>query len=189
MQIDIRDGAYQIECTRCGTCIDACDTVLARLKTPRPGLLAFRMPTFSLGTIDIKRVLVSLATIGFGVAFALAVGLRSQMAFVLSPVYTTGEHASTTILEAQFLLRASNRGRDAVSIAVRPEGLPDSAEVLGIDDPVVPAGTEKRFQLTVRLPLAATESSVTPFVLVIEGGGESKEFAAALLAHGRRSTS
>ena len=188
MHIDIRDGAYQIECTRCGTCIDACDTVLARLKTPRQGLLAFRMPTFSLATLDIKRVLVSVATIGFGVAFALAVGMRSQVAFVLSPVYTAGEQSSTSV-EARFLLRASNRGRDAVSIAVRPEGLPDSAEIVGIDDPVVPAGTEKRFQITVRLPLAATESSVTPFVLVVEGGGESKEFAAALLAHGRRSTS
>ena len=27
-RIDVRDGAFQIECTRCGSCIDACDAVL-----------------------------------------------------------------------------------------------------------------------------------------------------------------
>ncbi len=39
MEIDIRNGPYQIECTRCGNCIDACNLVLGKKK--RPGLLAF----------------------------------------------------------------------------------------------------------------------------------------------------
>jgi cytochrome c oxidase accessory protein FixG len=37
--IDIRDG-LQIECIGCGLCIDACDTIMARLDRPK-GLIAF----------------------------------------------------------------------------------------------------------------------------------------------------
>lgn len=185
MRIDIRNGAYQIECTRCGSCIDACDAVLARLKPPRPGLLAFRMPAFSVAMVDVKRVLVSVATLGFGVALVLAVAMRSPMAFVLSPVYTGTEQSG----EARFLLRASNRGQADVAISVRPEGLPTPAEVTGLEDPVVPASMEKRFEITVRAPLAASAASVTPFVLVVEGGGASREFAAALFSRSRRSRS
>ena len=31
MEIDIRDGAHQIECVHCADCIDACEDVLGRL--------------------------------------------------------------------------------------------------------------------------------------------------------------
>ena len=61
MEIDIRDGAFQIECTRCGSCIDSCEKVLARLD--RPTLLAFNLSGFSLKGWDAKRVLVAVATV------------------------------------------------------------------------------------------------------------------------------
>ena len=183
MEIDIRQGAFQIECTRCGSCVDACDTILARLPKPRPGLLAFRLPGFSWQSLDAKRVLVTVATAGFGVVFALAVATRDPLALRLSPVYTAAAPADGTTAESQFLLRAANRGNAPVTLAVRPEGLPASATVSGLEDPVVPAGVERRFQLVVRLPAADSSSTVMPFVWVVEGAGEAQRFNAAVLTH------
>ena len=51
MGIDIRDGSFQIECTRCGSCIDACDAVLGRLKPARPGVLRFDFKGFTQGRL------------------------------------------------------------------------------------------------------------------------------------------
>ncbi|MFN7962789.1 MAG: 4Fe-4S dicluster domain-containing protein [Thermoanaerobaculia bacterium] len=185
MEIDIRQGAFQIECTRCGTCIDACSHVLGKLKPARPSLLAFRLPGMSLRSLDAKRVLVAFATLGFAVAFGLALMRRDLLAFQLSPVYTEAA-AAPTVAESRFLLRAANRGNDPVALSVRPEGLPHEAEVLGLEDPTVPAGTERRFELVVRVPIAEVSSTVTPFTWIVEGGGEEQRFAAALLAHRKR---
>ncbi len=51
MGIDIRDGSFQIECTRCGSCIDSCDAVLGRLKPARPGVLRFDFLGFAQGRL------------------------------------------------------------------------------------------------------------------------------------------
>jgi polyferredoxin len=192
MAIDIRAGAFQIECTRCGSCIDACDAILGRLKPPRRSVLAFRLPGFSLASLDAKRVLVALATVGFGAVLAASVLGRERIALQLSPVYTesggrTASNTAADIAEARFLLRAANRGSEPVALAARPEGLPPTARIEGLADPTVPAGQERRFDLVVRVPLADTRGSVTPFVWVVEGAGEAKRFDAALLARGRRS--
>ena len=187
MAIDIRDGAFQIECTRCGSCIDACDVILGRLKPPRRSVLGFRLPGFSLASLDAKRVLVTLATVGFGAVLAAGVLTRERLALQLSPVYTeSGGRDAADTAEARFLLRAANRGTEPVALAARPEGLPATARVEGLADPTIPAGQERRFDLVVRVPLADTRGSVTPFIWVVEGAGEAKRFDAALLARGRR---
>ncbi len=189
MEIDIRDGAFQIECTRCGSCIDACEHVLGRLKTPKPSVLAFRLPGFSWGALDAKRVLVSVATVGFAVVLTIALATRDSVAFQLSPVYTEAASSDTTVAESRFLLRAANRSQQPVQLAVRPEGLPATTEVAGLEDSVVPPGSERRFELVVRVPVVETSSSVTPFTWIVEGGGERERFSAALLAHRRRDAS
>lgn len=187
MDIDIRNGAFQIECTRCGSCIDACTSILGRMKPARPSVLSFRLPGLSWGSLDAKRVLVTVATVGFGVVFAFALLTRDTLSLQLSPVYT--ESTAGEVAESHFLLRVTNRGQVPVDLTARPEGLPATVEMSGLEVPTVPAGEERRFELVVRLPRAQTESSVTPFVWVVEGGGESERFAAALLSHPRRKTS
>jgi len=182
MEIDIREGAFQIECTRCGSCIDECDRILARSKPPRPGVLAFRLPGFSFGSLDAKRLLVAFATLGFGAVLAFAVATREPLSFQLSPVYVeSAAQQPTPVSESRFLLRAANRTAGPVTLVLRPEGLPAEAQVEGFEDPVVPAGAERRFEIVVKVPLAGKHRSVTPFIWVIEGDGMSKRFAAALL--------
>lgn len=185
MGIDIRDGAFQIECTRCGSCIDACDAVLSRLKPARPSVLRFDFGGISLRGWDAKRVLVAVATVGFGLALLIALIRRERVAFQLSPLYAAAvaRGSAAPVAESRFLLRAANRGREAVTLSVRPEGLPGSAAVHGLGDARVPAGTERKFELVVRVPREDVRGGVTPFAWVIEGGDAPRRYPASFFAH------
>lgn len=180
MGIDIRKGAFQIECTRCGSCIDSCDAVLGRLKPPRPGVLAFHFGSLSIRGWDAKRALVAAATLGFAVALALAVLGRESLAFHLSPVYSTDDGTSPQA-EARFLLRAANRGHTDVALDVRAEGL-KAAAIEGLGDGVVSAGEERTFTLVVRVPRADVEGQVIPFAWVVAAEDTSTRFPASILA-------
>jgi polyferredoxin len=185
MAIDIRDGAFQIECTRCGGCIDACDAVLGRLKPARASVLRFDFGRFSLRDWDAKRLLVGLATAGFAVALAVAVATRERVSLQLSPLYTGGEGpsaASSEPAESRFLLRAANRGRQPVTLAVRAEGLPPGTTVAGLDDGVLPAGQERKFTLVVRVPRAEVAAGVTPFSWVFDAADVERRFPASFFA-------
>lgn len=186
MEIDIRKGPFQIECTRCGSCIDACAQILGKRK--RPSLLAFSFGSLAPREWDAKRVLVAVSTLGFAVALAVAVLTREAISFRLSPVYTETTAAATApadVAETSFLLRATNKGKAPVTVAVRPEGLPPGATVGGLADPGVPAGTEKRFTLVVRVPRAELKSSVVPFILIVRAADRSERFPAALFVADR----
>lgn len=182
MGIDIRQGAFQIECTRCGSCIDACDRVLGRLKTPRPGVLRFDFAGVRRGGWDAKRVLVAVATAGFGLALVLALITRERVALRLSPLYTTVQANPADFAETRFLLRAANRGRAALQLEARPEGLPASAAVSGLEDPWLPAGRERTLTLCVRVPRADVGGSVMPFSWVLRTDGRERRLAAAFFA-------
>ncbi len=183
MKIDIRDGSFQIECTRCGSCIDACDTVLGKLH--RPGLLAFEWPKASaLRGFDAKRILVTVATVGFAVALVLAVATREMVAVKLSPVYSDTASTKNEVSESRFLLRVANRGREPVVLGVHSEGLPPSARIEGLENTTIPAGRERRLDVTVRVPVADTHSSVTPFVWIIETPEGTQRFASSIFSRG-----
>jgi polyferredoxin len=184
MEIDIRRGPYQIECTRCGNCIDACNLVLGRKK--RPGLLAFDFGSASLTQWDAKRVLVAVSTVGFGVALAAAVAMRQDVSFRLSPVYVENAAGAAGFAESRFLLRATNKSAAPVALNVTSEGLPKDVTLDGLADPSVPAGTEKRFTITVRVPRAEVATSVVPFTLTVTAKGRSETFDAALFVAGRK---
>ncbi|HVO50760.1 MAG TPA: 4Fe-4S dicluster domain-containing protein [Thermoanaerobaculia bacterium] len=184
MEIDIREGSFQIECTRCGNCIDACDLILGKRK--RPGLLAFDFGRAGLKQWDAKRALVGISTVGFGVALVLAIAFRQDVAFRLSPVYMEQATGQTAFAESRFLLRATNKGKAPVDLVVTSDGLPKDVVLDGLADPSVPAGTEKRFTITVRVPRAEVASSVVPFTLTVKAKDQSETFPAALFVGGRR---
>jgi cytochrome c oxidase accessory protein FixG len=185
MEIDIRKGPFQIECTRCGNCIDACDLILGKKK--RPSLLAFDFGGASLKQWDPKRLLVAVSTVGFGVALVLAIAFRQDVAFRLSPVYMEQAAGQTAFAESQFLLRATNKGKTPVDLVVTSEGLPKDVVLDGLADPSVPAGTEKRFTITVRVPRAEVAQGVVPFTLTVKAKDRSETFPAALFVSGRKS--
>jgi polyferredoxin len=185
MEIDIRNGPYQIECTRCGNCIDACNLVLGKKK--RPGLLGFDFGSATLTQWDPKRLLVAVSTIGFGVALVAAIAFRQDVSLRLSPVYVEQAAGPSEFAESRFLLRATNKGKTPVALSVTSEGLPKDVALDGMQDPSVPAGTEKRFTITVRVPRAEVASSVVPFTLTVKANNRSETFEAALFVAGRKS--
>jgi polyferredoxin len=182
MGIDIRHGSFQIECTRCGSCIDSCDAVLGRLKTPRPGVLRFDFAGVGRGGWDAKRVLVAVATAGFGIALSLALVTRERVALRLSPLYTTEQSAADGRLETRFLLRASNRGSEELVLEAQTQGLPAGAIVSGLEDPRLPAGQKRTLTLSVSLPREQVTASVLPFAWVLRAGGQENRLAAAFFA-------
>lgn len=182
MEIDIRDGSFQIECTRCGTCIDACDEILAKKK--RPGLLAFDFSGFSWRGWDLKRTLVAVSTIGFGVVLAVAVARRETLSVQLAPLQAdVAPHAR--IAESRFLLRAANRGKEPVSFQVHAEGLPEDATIAGLPTNAVAAGREERWTLVVQLPEKAGRRGLQSFTWVIDSSRGEERFPGALLARGK----
>jgi polyferredoxin len=190
MGIDIREGSYQIECTRCGSCVDACEDVLGRLKQPRPSVLAFDFGGFSLKRWDPKRVLVSVATVGFAAALLVAIVLREGVTLRLSPVYM--DEAATRdaqaglgaadVIESRYLLRATNHTKTAVELTGRVEGLPATTQLAGLETARLAPGEERRFTLVVRIPRADAAAGPTPFSWVIEGGGAPRRFPASFFA-------
>jgi cytochrome c oxidase accessory protein FixG len=190
MEIDIRDGSFQIECTRCGSCIDACDAVLGRLKPARPGVLRFDFMGFAKGGWDIKRTLVTVATVGFGVALAVAVATRQTFTLQVSPVYAADAEVArgdASLAEARFLLRAANRTKQPVDLKVRLEGLPATARIGGLEDTAVPAGVERKFTVVVKVPSASLSGSVTPFAWVVTTAAGEKRVEATFFARGKSS--
>ncbi len=182
MEIDIRKGAFQIECTRCGTCIDACTQVLA--KQQRPSLLSFDLSGFSWRGWDLKRGLVALSTVGFAIGLAIAVAKRETFSVQLAPL-SSDAPVSAELAESRFLLRAANRGREPVPVTVRAEGLPQEAEVTGLPVELVAAGTEQRFTLIVRLPETG-EGGLKAFTWIVGSPVGEERFDAAVLTRGRR---
>jgi len=182
MGIDIREGAFQIECTRCGSCIDECDRVLGRLR--RPGILGFHLGLTRSG-FDTKRVLVGAATIGFGAVLAFSAARRETLALHLSPVFSD-QRGAAQIAEASYLLRATNRGSRPVSLEVGLEGLPPEAILQGGPKGSLPPGPEQRYTIVVQVPRNLLHSQVTPFAFVFRADGGRRRFAAAFYAPVRR---
>ncbi|MDX2000675.1 MAG: 4Fe-4S binding protein [Thermoanaerobaculia bacterium] len=181
MDIDIRQGAFQIECTRCGTCIDACDEIL--IKKNRPGLLAFDFSGFSVAGWDLKRTLVAVSTVGFGVVLAIAVARRDVLSLQLAPLPAEATTTAAGVDETRFLLRAANRGSEPVALSVETEGLPADAEVQGAPTEPVPAGQEQRWTLLVRLPAEPGRGGLQSFTWVVDSRHGAERFPGALLAH------
>lgn len=182
MEIDIRNGSFQIECTRCGTCIDACDEILAKKK--RPGLLAFDFSGFSWRNWDLKRTLVAVSTLGFGVVLAVAVAQRETLSLQLAPLQADVAREAS-VAESRFLLRAANRGREAVALDVHAEGLPEDAVVTGGPTQPVPAGREERWTLVVQIPETAGRRGLQSFTWVIDSSRGEERFPGAVLTRGK----
>lgn len=184
MEIDIRKSSFQMECTRCGNCIDACNLVLAKKK--RPGLLAY---SFGFGggmKWDIKRVLVAVSTLSFGIVFVVAVAMREPLTFHISPLYATSASAQEHVAEAKYLLRAANKGSEPVDLQIAVEGLPADATVEGIADGKIPPGEERKFTISVKVPRSELKSSVVPFTAIIKSKERAERFEMTFYAGGNR---
>ncbi len=130
MNIDIRDGANQIECIGCGECVDACNDVLPRMKKPVGGLIEYRYGTDPatitrtlplaqrVGVWDVKRIFLCVVLLGLIVGFSFAAFIPTPTAMTVAP---SGDYATVggELVETYSVAIESGRPEDAsAAIAV-----------------------------------------------------------------------
>jgi cytochrome c oxidase accessory protein FixG len=174
--IDIRQG-LQMECIGCAACIDACDTVMARMGRA-PGLVRYdslagltgRPRRWMRPRIAVYGVLL---LAGAAVAGWSLMGIRpavlSVTRMVGAPYYIDGG-----TVRNQFLVRLVNKRAEAVALTVSVKGLPAGVTAAGIGSPVVvaPLGEEVR-PLIVQEPRGL---NAAPFTFEVEAGDPGGTF-------------
>ncbi len=137
MGIDIRDGAYQIECIHCGECIDSCEEVLR--KVGRPGLIhyAWGEPTVQiqpavreswytrLGLRDAKRIAIMVVLLFYFAGLSVALAARHAVSIRVSPDRSVlFSQSSDGRVVNKLRLNLANRSREAATVSFAIEGLP-----------------------------------------------------------------
>ncbi|MCW5976461.1 MAG: 4Fe-4S binding protein [Bryobacteraceae bacterium] len=167
MDIDIRDGPFQIECVHCGECIDACDEVLARLN--KPGLIHYAWGErgallgeggkpwyYRLGLRDAKRVVVMFVLLFYASGLFVALSMRRAVRVEISPdraqLFWRAENGD---IVNRFRVKLANRGSRDANVVLSLDGL-DGARLKLDPNP---------------LPLDRGESLTREFEVAVAPGG------------------
>jgi cytochrome c oxidase accessory protein FixG len=166
MNIDIRNGANQMECIGCGECVDACNDVLPRLKQPKPGLIEYRYGLDAetvtarlpfarrVGMWDAKRWFLVVVLVGLSVGFAYAAFLPTATTMTVTP---SGDIATKggELVESYNVAIQSGRPEDA-SITITSAGDPRVRLLL----PQKPVIARRKARTIVAVTLAADKSAM-----------------------------
>ena len=190
MEIDIRNGPYQIECMHCGDCIDACAEVLARLG--HPGLIHYSWgggaatgtgPWYRRwGFRDAKRLLILVVMVCYFTAMGLALYLRKPVQIRITPDRTTlftvrpdGRIAN------RVRMNLANRSPRAVAVRIWVEGLPGGRVDLERNPLTLQAGQtlEQVFDITAATWEGAQE--LNPVKVVIQSSDQGTHEAADMM--------
>jgi polyferredoxin len=173
--VDIRDGA-QLGCIQCGLCIDACDSVMAKINRPT-GLIAYdtdqAIKARACGTIPPPRRLVRARTILYAAVIALVGGLmlyglatRSMLDLGViherTPLFTQLRDGA---IRNNFTLRIANKRPESRLVAVSVGGIAGATiEIIGTNPiagspNVVEVGPDQtlEFKLLVTVPRASLD--------------------------------
>ena len=140
--IDIRDG-LQMECIHCTQCIDACDSIMDRIKKPRGlvrygsqdelsgkphAMLRWRVVIYPVLLVAALATLVVLVAVRQPAKVTILRGIGNP--FSMTP---SGEVTN------QIRIKVANRTDTEASYAIELEGVPD-AELIAPENPLVVAG-------------------------------------------------
>jgi polyferredoxin len=147
MEIDIRDGAHQIECIHCAECVDACEDVLNRLG--KPGLIAYswgeqvgmlaerKAPWYHrLGLRDTKRWVVLLVLLFYGSGLMVALSMRNPVLVQVAPqrdeLYAITDQGE---ISNRFRVKIANRGEETSQVIISVHELP-GARLANLENPI-----------------------------------------------------
>ncbi|HWC96196.1 MAG TPA: 4Fe-4S dicluster domain-containing protein [Candidatus Sulfopaludibacter sp.] len=165
MGIDIRESPFQIECVHCGECIDACEEIMGRLKTPAPGLIHYTWgekgerlndstprPWYRrVGLRDAKRVVVLLLLTCYAGGLFVAFSMRHAVLVRIAPVRATLYRVDREgRVFNRFRYSVSNRGHAATTVILSVRQLPGATLSLQPNPiPVAPGQTaEGEFEIS-----------------------------------------
>lgn len=198
MDIDIRDSPFQMECTHCGECVDACTDVLGRLG--RPTLIHYAWgekgqltkakdePWYRrIGLRDAKRVAVLAMLAFYATGLTVALSMRHTVLVQLRPErgQRLYELDSSGGVVNHFQARMANRGKAKAYVTFRPEGLAGAS--LSIKDTVtLQPGEEAAVTFDVIAPPDAARAEVSHFRIYAHASPENtvNEFATTFLGPG-----
>ena len=153
--IDIRDG-YQLECVGCARCIDACDSIMARIGRPL-GLIRYdslaRLTGAVTHIIRPRVIIYSLLLAGVGVALFVSLGNRPLLHFtVLRPPGQPFFMLPGDLVSNQFTLSLHNNSQQEREFRLAIEG-PESTELVVPINPLrLKAGEQNHTQAFVKIP-------------------------------------
>lgn len=158
MDIDIRNGAHQIECIHCAECVDACEDVLIRLN--KPGLIHYSWGEqaedslkqkqtwiYRIGLRDTKRFVVLAVLLFYATGLMVALSMRHPVLVQVSParveLYRVGESGE---IFNRFRVKVANRGSEKAFVTISLQDLRGARLVLA-DGPleVEPGEVSERF--------------------------------------------
>ena len=172
--IDIRDGT-QMECVHCTACMDACDSVMAKVGYP-PGLIRYA----SLNGIERgERLRLTPRLIGYCVVLAALVSLLAVMIFTRADVEATLLRAPGSLFQQMpdghfsnlYTVRIVNKTSREMPVELRLESPAGSLQVMGGKLTVPPQKLVEN-SLLVELDPAAMKTGATPVVLGVYAGGK-----------------
>lgn len=153
--IDIRNGV-QMECVHCTACIDACDSVMDKVGSPR-GLIRYA----SLNSIEKgESFRITPRMKLYGVVFSALVALFLVLVFTRSEVEAMllrapGSLFSQTAdgrIENLYTVKLVNKTKRDMPVELKLEGIVGQLDVMGAKDVVVPA--QKLFETSLLIQLA-----------------------------------
>jgi len=121
MGIDIRTSPYQTECVYCGDCVDACNAILPRQKTHKPGLISFswgerdKRDTWyeKLGFVDVKRWVILGLMVVYTAGLVAVVSARQPLSLsATNDRSTLYRQESDGSIHNDYAIRLSNRSLD-----------------------------------------------------------------------------
>jgi polyferredoxin len=173
MEIDIRDG-YQVECTNCGRCLDACRQVMA--KRSEPGLIRYSFGLQGEGAIKLlnPRILLPAAAI-LALLAVLISGIANRQS---SSLKIAVSHTAQARLLANnqtgtfFNAWVNNRSESPASYTLKARNK-DSGQALALKGQLkaeLAAGENRRLDFV--LLTSADDPLTVEFVLTDEAGLE-----------------
>lgn len=176
--IDIRNGT-QLECINCTACIDACDSVMARVKKPK-GLIRYASESSIADNIRLKfnvRILFySVVLSGLLILIAFLFSIRTDIeSTILRQKGTMFQEYDSTRYSNIYSIQMINKTRTALPVELKLDE-PESGEIKMVGDPlVIEKGQVGEAQFLVLIPKKDLKSSNTKVEFKVLSSGKEMD--------------
>jgi polyferredoxin len=172
--IDIREG-FQLECTTCARCVDACEGVMGKLG--HPSLIRYRPleeKTNSRTRTIAYGSLLGVLAVAITALFLTRQGLSATVVRLPGSLYAIDDDG---MVRDTFMLRVTNHADEAMDAHVEVHGLPEEAEI-HIPAVHVEGAADQTVLVVVRVPHVTNGARATPFNFAVSGEGSEVEIPA-----------
>ena len=184
MEVDIRESPYQLGCTHCGDCVDACEDVLRKLGHPglihyawggQPDALVVEPWYKRWGLRDPKRFVILAVCLCYLTALGVSLASRKPVLIrVAADRSTLFTRLADGRIENRIRLNLANRSHQAQGVKVWVEGLPQVEVVLPANPIPLAPGETTEVMFSLRAPIFAGAQDVNPIRIMTQASDQGK---------------